>query len=373
LQIDETRVKETMNAMAERKAVVAIGAGVMAALGAGAAAMATTSIIQNPRIPRIDQEELWKNDPERTAVVIGIGGAAGAIWEAATLAEYCRSPVDPREAGLIIGTSAGSLSGVMLRSNITPQQLTEFATNGRFMYKGTEIALPDPRQGVKEGSDVMLPWVQAIHAMAHGRVPHMTATLTGLLAPEGFTLNTVADAMNKVWEIDGEGTRWPSKPLWIPATNLYNGQRIVFGAAGEPEAEIGWAVAASCAVPGVLAPVKIQGQHYADGGVVSFTSLDLALRAGAKRILILNPMVGYLQTSETLMDKGNAFVKSRLGKKFDQSIKDARKLGVKIRAVTPSPSEIEAIGPKLLDFDRGEIIVKAVQERYKETPIPDWY
>jgi len=48
------------------------------------------------------------------------------------------------------------------------------------------------------------------------------------------------------------------------------------------------AVLASCAVPGLLPPVEIDGEHYLDGGLVDSVPLGRAVRLGAKRIYILH-------------------------------------------------------------------------------------
>jgi NTE family protein len=47
------------------------------------------------------------------------------------------------------------------------------------------------------------------------------------------------------------------------------------------------AVAASCAVPFVWAPVKINGRHYTDGGMRAATNADLA--TGADTVVAITP------------------------------------------------------------------------------------
>lgn len=48
------------------------------------------------------------------------------------------------------------------------------------------------------------------------------------------------------------------------------------------------AVLASCAVPGLLPAVEINGEHFLDGGLVDSVPLGRAVRLGAKRIYILH-------------------------------------------------------------------------------------
>ena len=52
--------------------------------------------------------------------------------------------------------------------------------------------------------------------------------------------------------------------------------RVVFGRDPKPEPDVGTAVEASSAIPGVFAPVEIDGQRYVDGGAHSPTNADVA-------------------------------------------------------------------------------------------------
>lgn len=47
------------------------------------------------------------------------------------------------------------------------------------------------------------------------------------------------------------------------------------------------AILASAAVPGVLPPVQIQGEHYVDGGIVNSIPISRAVELGAKEIYVL--------------------------------------------------------------------------------------
>ena len=54
------------------------------------------------------------------------------------------------------------------------------------------------------------------------------------------------------------------------------------------------AVSASSALPMIYKPVQINGREYIDGGLVSTTNLDIAVEAGAKFIVVVNPLVPYV-------------------------------------------------------------------------------
>src|SRR5947209_20545887 len=63
----------------------------------------------------------------------------------------------------------------------------------------------------------------------------------------------------------------------------------MFGSPGAPRARVGEAVAASCSVPWLFAPVMIAGREYVDGGVWSATNLDAAPAGRDTHVLCLHP------------------------------------------------------------------------------------
>lgn len=72
-------------------------------------------------------------------------------------------------------------------------------------------------------------------------------------------------------------------PLYITATNLTKATKHVFSSG-----RISRAVLASTAIPGLLRPVRINGDLYVDGGVVANLDLATAVEQGAKRILAVD-------------------------------------------------------------------------------------
>lgn len=83
------------------------------------------------------------------------------------------------------------------------------------------------------------------------------------------------------------------KELYIIATNLGDGSRVVFGDEVHSNVPISLAVAASTAVPLMYKPVRIGDQEYIDGGMRGTASLDVAIERGAKLVVCVNPLVPY--------------------------------------------------------------------------------
>ena len=82
--------------------------------------------------------------------------------------------------------------------------------------------------------------------------------------------------------------------LYLAATDLDTCERIVLGGEGWDDVPISAAVRASAALPMVYAPTRVKDRELVDGGIVSTTNLDIAVEAGAKLIVVVNPLVPYV-------------------------------------------------------------------------------
>lgn len=88
--------------------------------------------------------------------------------------------------------------------------------------------------------------------------------------------------------------RMLSRELYLTATDLDTCERIVLGGPDWDDVPISTAVAASTALPMVYKPVKVRERELVDGGLVSTTNLDIAVEAGAKLVVVINPLVPYV-------------------------------------------------------------------------------
>ena len=89
--------------------------------------------------------------------------------------------------------------------------------------------------------------------------------------------------------VDASGARFDGR-LRIAAVDRRNGKRVMFGSPGSPTASVAQAVLASCSVPWIFAPVRIDGREYVDGGVWSPTNLDATPARRGTEVLCLNPL-----------------------------------------------------------------------------------
>lgn len=108
-----------------------------------------------------------------------------------------------------------------------------------------------------------------------------------------------------------------SLPLIVTATNLDTGLSVHFR-----EGEIAPRVAASCCMPGLFAPIKIDGDHYVDGGVLQNLPVSV-LRCRCEKVVAVNlshivptrdyrhNMLGILMRTYHLMSHSNILTDRR--------------------------------------------------------------
>jgi hypothetical protein len=68
----------------------------------------------------------------------------------------------------------------------------------------------------------------------------------------------------------------------------------VFGAEDWDDVPISTAVGASSALPMVYKPMRVKDRDLIDGGALSTTNLDIAVEAGAKFVVVVNPLVPFV-------------------------------------------------------------------------------
>ena len=82
--------------------------------------------------------------------------------------------------------------------------------------------------------------------------------------------------------------------LYLTVTEIDTTERIVLGDGEWNDVPISRAVAASSALPLVYEPVEIKGREMMDGGILSTTNIDIAVEKGAKFIVVVNPIVPFV-------------------------------------------------------------------------------
>ena len=248
------------------------------------------------------------------ALVLGGGGVTGIAWEIGILAGLAEQGIDLADADVVIGTSAGSVVGVDVRSGTSMAELFEIQTRPA---GATEVF-------ARMGLPVLLKYFRA---MAFTRKPAVARARAGAMALRARTESE--DGRRRVIESRLPAVEWPAGQLKITAVDAMTGRFAIFDSASG--VSLVDAVSASCAVPGIWPPVTIDGRRYIDGGMRSAANADLA--AGCERIVVIAPLVQGFGNLESVASQVR-----RLGE-----------LGAQVTVVKPDKAALAAIGRNVLD------------------------
>jgi predicted acylesterase/phospholipase RssA len=244
--------------------------------------------------------------PSKTALVLGGGGVTGAVYEIGALRALDLLSVNRsiNDFDVYVGTSAGSLVAAMTANGVTPEEMM------RVVNRQVPTPFPDVdlktvmSLNVRElvGSAVTFPFRAALLTRRLlgqlGQVSALDVVLglaegmpSGLYSGGGIE-SYVRDVLTG--EDRSDDFRDLRSELYLTATDLDTAERVVFGREGFDDVPISTAVRASTALPMVYKPVRIGDRELVDGGIVSTTNLDIAVEAGARLLVVVNPLVPYV-------------------------------------------------------------------------------
>jgi NTE family protein len=180
-----------------------------------------------------------------------------------------------------------------------------------------------------------------LNAFTHPRSRPPLALLAAMMPAGQVSTDAISQGVNAVF---AQG--WPDQRMWICAVDLRSGRRAVFGKEGEPEAQVGDAVAASCAIPGYFQPVRIGRRRYVDGGVRSMVNLDLVRDLELDLVVVSSPLS---QEAGRLRLGPAAAIRQLLRAQLSREISGLRRDGVPVIAVQPDRRVAAAMGLNPMD------------------------
>jgi NTE family protein len=114
------------------------------------------------------------------------------------------------------------------------------------------------------------------------------------------------------------------------------------------------AIAASCAVPGYFAPVKIDEHTYVDGGAHSPTNAAILRRRALDLVIVVSPMSGPARLPTDLYG-ASRWHAARVARR---EVRALRESGTAVVVFRPGRAEQEAIGNNFMARDRVDQIVQ---------------
>jgi NTE family protein len=242
----------------------------------------------------------------RTALVLGGGGFTGGVYEIGALRALDLLAVNRtvNQFDVYVGTSAGSFLAALTANGVTPEEMMrvvnqQVPTPFRDVDRGT-LMRPNALEFAQSAALMPLRMLGLARTFV-GQIRSTSlidlavglaeALPSGLYDSRGIEqyLETVLGDPDRANDF-----RLLENELFLTATDLDTCERIVLGGAEWDDVPISRAVAASTALPMVYKPVEIKGRHLVDGGLRSTTNVDVAVEAGAKFVIVVNPLVPYV-------------------------------------------------------------------------------
>jgi predicted acylesterase/phospholipase RssA len=239
--------------------------------------------------------------------VLGGGGFTGGVYEIGALRALDLLSVNRsvNQFDVYVGTSAGAFVAALTANGVTPEEMMRVVNRqAPTPFRDADLSqLLRPNVSEFVQSAVRLPWkamgvARTLLAQVGNDVSLMDlgAGLAEVLPSGLYSGHGIEHYVRTVLR-DPDRTddfRLLDPELYLAATDLDTCERIVFGAQDWDDVPISTAVRASTALPMVYKPVTVKDRELVDGGIVSTTNVDIAVEAGAKFIVVVNPIVPYV-------------------------------------------------------------------------------
>ncbi|MFJ8112701.1 patatin-like phospholipase family protein [Streptomyces sp. NPDC096132] len=295
-----------------------------------------------------------RTTPSR-GLVLGCGGTLGAAWTVGALHSLQQAlGWDPRQAEVLVGTSAGAELAALLGAGIGVDDLlaAQLAKEGARADLVRHFATPPraipPRPALFPGSP-------RLTRLALGRTVPAVAGLSGLL-PHG---RGDAGRLAALADVLAPAGGWVAhSATWLVATDFDTGRRTVFGHPDTPPVALRDALRASWAVPGWFPPVRIDGRRYADGGILSTASADLLVPQGLDEVYVLAPMSSVSPGPRRGLGRAEALLRRVMTRTLDAECAALRATGTRVVRIEPTATDLDVMGGNFMDPRRRPTVLE---------------
>ncbi len=301
-------------------------------------------------------------------LVLGAGGVVGQAYQAGVLAALERETSwDPRRAALVVGTSAGSVTGAALRVGVRATDLAASLYGVPTSRRGGAIlerilpadAGPLPTPSVRT---LLRPWNLPSPALLT-RVARRPLAFRPEVAAVTLMPRGQIDISERARGLDEHiGDRWPDG-LRICAIRRSDGARVVFGRPGAPPTRLAAAVLASCAIPSYFRPVTIGGVEYVDGGVHSATNADVLKAEGLDLVVVISSM----SAAHGNANGADGLLRRTVHRRMEREIARLQGAGTAVVSLEPGAEARRAMGLLAMAEDRSPRVIEAAYEETRRT------
>ncbi|HEY0825074.1 MAG TPA: patatin-like phospholipase family protein [Ramlibacter sp.] len=286
----------------------------------------------------------------RVALALAGGGPLGAIYEIGALCalEESLEGLDFTALQHYVGVSAGGFIAAGLANGISPREMcASFIENtapGGEVFDPAWLTVPAYREFLERARRLPALAATALWQASWGRKPVLQAVegMAPVLPTGLFSNEQVHLRLREIFSRPGRSNdfRTLRSRLTLLATELDTGRPVAFGAPGWDHVPVSRAVQATCALPGLFPPVRIEGRHYVDGALAKTMHASAALDEGMDLVLCVNPLVPF--AVPRLADGGLAAV---LSQTFRTMIHSRLALGMKHYAQAYPGADIVLLEP----------------------------
>ena len=343
-----------------------------------------------------------RKKPSKTALVLGGGGFTGGVYEIGALRALDLLAVNStvNNFDVYVGTSAGSFVASMLANGVTPEEMMQ-VINERIPSDLEDLDLsrvlkPNYLGFLSKAAALPLRTAQLLRQLT--RIGELSmidigvglaeALPAGLYSGRGLS-DYVEEALSDAGRVND--FRLLDHELYLAATDLDTCERIVFGEDGWNDVPISKAVECSTCLPIVYKPVDLKGRQFVDGGIRSTTNVDIAVEKGAKFIVVVNPLVPYVNDFQNTIptvtgrrvrrvsDMGlpaiaNQTFRLIAHQRLHQAVEQWQEKypGVDIVLLEPEPTDELMFGTPIMDYSRRLQIAKHGFETVTATLAKDY-
>lgn len=242
------------------------------------------------------------NPSPKIGLALAGGGPEGAIYEIGVLRalDEALEGVDFTDLHVYVGVSAGAFINANLANNITTAQMCRAIVSEE---PGEHPFVPEtfltPAVGEIWKRTRMVPGLLGsalsdyVRNFRRRTLFDSLFQLSRALPVAVFDNRPIREYLEKIYRMKDrtDDFRRLGKHLVVVAADLDSGQAVRFGEPGYDHVPISRAVQASGALPGLYAPVEIDGRYYVDGVLLKTLHASVALEAGANLVICVNPIV----------------------------------------------------------------------------------
>lgn len=313
----------------------------------------------------------------KVGLVLGAGGVLGGAWLVGGLSALARETEwDPGSADYIVGTSVGSMIGALVAAGIPPWFMVAHSRGE--VFEG--LVSPDgrPAEEADRSAGAVFKLHRGIPALGPGSLRmaftamsnplrHTPLQMVAGWLPSGFvSTDSLKEVVSRVVP-----SGWVEHPnYWAVACDYQTGRRTPFGRVGSPRADLGDAVAASCAIPGFYRPVRIGDRRYVDGGVCSASNLDLVAGRGLDLVICMNPLTSQAEGSSGLtaraLDMIPSLTRRASRSRLLREERKVRRFGAEVVMIEPTAADHAEMGLNWMSAERRQNVIDTAEHTVAE-------